>query len=235
MLKKSIHVEVAGSRHREAPFLPEWERYLRFCEDSGATPGTLDIKRNELIWIARLLPATAPQGVDIGQLHELVRQRALMHTGATMGGRMIVTARPWLRFLGWWREPSVVLPFQGHLDGYIKWMRNERGLNPSTVEQWQSKIRQFPQWCEETGRDLKELRPSDIDAYFIQNKARWGRISMKAVAGALRVFLLNRRDDGIKRAEDSSTLFNGMRATGLLNLSIPLQALSSAATMGWTM
>lgn len=189
MSKKSTRVKVASSRHREAPFLPERERYLRSCADSGATPGSLSVKRNELIWIAHLLPATAAQGVDISQLHELVQQRASMHTGVTMGYRMIVAARPWLRFLGWWCEPTVVLPFQGHLDGYIKWMRDERGFSPSTVGQWQGRIRQFLQWCVETNRHLEDLRPDDIDAYFIQNASRWGRISMKVVTGALRIFL----------------------------------------------
>ena len=189
MSKKSTPAKVASSRHYEAPFLSERERYLRSCADSGATPGALAIKQNELIWIARFLPATAPQGVDIGQLHELVRQRASIHRGVTMGERMIVIARPWLRFLGWWSEPTKALPFQVHLDSYIKWMRDERGFSPSTVGQWQGRVTQFLQWCEETDRDLKELRPSDIDAYFIQNAARWGRISMRAISGALRIFL----------------------------------------------
>ncbi|SFB01724.1 Amidase [Collimonas sp. OK607] len=140
MSKKPIPAKVAGSRHREAPFLQERERYLRHCAESGATSGSLSVKRNELIWIACFLPPTAPQGVDINQLHELVQQRAALHTGVTMGYRMIVVARPWLRFLGWWREPIMVLPFQGHLDSYIKWMRDERGFSPSTVDQWQGRI-----------------------------------------------------------------------------------------------
>ena len=106
MSKKSTQARAVGNRNREAPFLPERERYLRHCADSGATPGSLTIKRNELIWIARFLPATAPQGIDIGQLHELVRQRQSVHNGATMGARMIINARPWLRFLGWWQEPT---------------------------------------------------------------------------------------------------------------------------------
>lgn len=189
MSKKPISVTVAGSRHLEAPFLQERERYLRNCADSGATPGALSVKRNELIWIAHFLPATAPQGVDIEQLNELVRHRAALHTGVTMGNRMIVVARPWLRFLGWWREPVVTLAYQCHLDAYIQWMRNERGFSPTTVNQWQGRIRQFLQWCEETDRDLKRLRPGDIDAYFIQNAARWGRISVKTITGALRIFL----------------------------------------------
>lgn len=189
MSKKSLHARVAGSRHREAPYLQERDRYLRHCAESGATPGSLTIKRNELIWIARLLPSTASQGVDIGQMHELVRQRASLHTGTTMGCRMVVAARPWLRFLGWWREPTVILPFQCHLDSYAKWMRDERGFSPSTVEQWRGRIKQFLQWCVETGRRMEDLRPSDIDDYFIQNASRWGRVSMKALIGALRIFL----------------------------------------------
>ncbi len=189
MSKKSTRAGVTSSRHREAPYLQERERYLRYCAESGATTGSLTIKRNELIWIARLLPGTASQGVDINQLRELARQRASFHTGVTMGERMVVAARPWLRFLGWWREPIVALSFQGLLDGYVKWMRDERGFSPSTVGQWQARTKQFLQWCVETDRRLAELRPSDIDAYFIQNASRWGRISMKVVTGALRIFL----------------------------------------------
>lgn len=189
MSKKPTRAEVAVNRHCEAPFAAERERYLRHCADSGATTGSLSVKRNELIWIARLLPTTAAQGVDIMQLHELVGQRATMHAGVTMAYRTVAIARPWLRFLGWWHDPTVVLPFQGHLDGYVKWMRDERGFSPSTVGQWQGRIRQFLQWCVETNRHLEDLRPDDIDAYFIQNASRWGRISMKVVTGALRIFL----------------------------------------------
>ena len=87
MSKKSPHARVAGSRHREAPYLQERDRYLRFCAESGATAGSLTIKRNELIWIARLLPATASQGVDIGQLHELVRQRVGARLNLTSSAR----------------------------------------------------------------------------------------------------------------------------------------------------
>ena len=189
MSKKSTGVKIPASRHLDAPFLQEREKYLCSCAESGATPGSLGIKRRELIWIASLLPSTAPQGVDISQLNELVSQRSTLHTGATMGYRMIVAARPWLRFLGWWREPVVVLPSQSHLDGYVKWMRDERGFSPCTVDQWRGRIKQFLQWCVETDRRLEDLRPGDIDTYFIQNASRWGRVSMKGITVAIRIFL----------------------------------------------
>src|SRR3546814_13288588 len=75
-------------------------------------------------------------------------------------------------------------------------MRDERGLSPSTVGQWEDRTRQFLQWCEGTGRDLKGLQPGDIDSYFIQNEGRWGRISMKTITGALRIFLRYAADQG---------------------------------------
>lgn len=189
MSKKATNTKDASHRHSEAPFLREREQYLRCCADAGAKPGALCIKRNELIWIAHLLPIAAPKGIDISQLHEMVRQRAAFHTGVTMGYRMIAVARPWLRFLGWWREPIVMLPFQDTLDRYVKWMRDERGFSPSTVGQWQCRTRLFLQWCEDTGHDLAALQPGDIDSYLIQNAPRWGRISMKGITGALRIFL----------------------------------------------
>jgi integrase/recombinase XerD len=189
MSKNQGDVDITGHRHREAPFLHERDRYLQHCMDSGGTSGSLVIKRNELIWIAHFLPSTASQGVDLNQLHDLARQRAVMHTGATMAYRMITAARPWLQFLGWWHEPAVILPFQDVLDHYIKWMRDERGFTPSTVEQWQRRVREFLQWCVETDRHLKDLRPDDIDTYFVRNAPRWSRVSMKIVTGALRIFL----------------------------------------------
>lgn len=177
MSKKATNTKDASQRHSEAPFLREREQYLRCCADAGAKPGALCLKRNELIWIAHLLPIAAPKGIDISQLHEMVRKRAAFHTGVTMGYRMIAVARPWLRFLGWWREPIVMLPFQDTLDGYVKWMRDERGFSPSTVGQWQCRTRLFLQWCEDTGHDLGGLQPGDIDSYLIENAPRWGRIS----------------------------------------------------------
>lgn len=181
--------KVVEDRHWAAPFLSERERYLRSCADAGATQGALTVKRNELIWIAHFLPETAPQGVDINQLRELARQRSLVHTGATMADRMIVVARPWLRFLGWWRELDTPSPFEDLLGRYIDWMRNERGFSPTTVGQWKGRVWHFLRWCDETGHCLDKLQPCDVDGYFIRNAGRWGRIAMKANTGALRVFV----------------------------------------------
>lgn len=190
MFQRLLCTDSALRRHRDAPFSDERERYLQHCADLGATRATLRAKSNELLWAARLLYPNAPEGVGMERLQEIVRQRRLVHKGATTGRRLIDIARPWLRFLGWWRAPVVEVPFQGELDRYVNWMRDERGFSTSTVEQWRGRVRMFLQWCAATDRQLCDLLPSDIDQYFVNEGAqRWSRISMSGIASALRVFL----------------------------------------------
>jgi site-specific recombinase XerD len=189
MFQKLFCTEATIRRHREAPFALERERYLQHCSDSGATTASLHVKSNEILWIASLLPDDAAHGVDMSQLQEVVRQRKLVHTGATTGQRVVDIARPWLRFLGWWRMPTAELPFQGQLDRYVNWMCDERGFSPSTVAQWKYRTKIFLQWCADTNRPLGDLTPSDIDCYFVEGATRWCRISAKGIAAGLRVFL----------------------------------------------
>ena len=47
--------------------------------------------------------------------------------------RLIDTARSWLRFLGYFREPVEQIPFQSRLDEYCQWAKHERGLSDETV------------------------------------------------------------------------------------------------------
>lgn len=190
MFQTLLRSRAALRRHREAPFALERERYLQHCADLGATRATLRVKSTELLWAARLLHPNASQGVGMEQLGEMVRARTSVHKGSTTAQRLIDVARPWLRFLGWWRVPVVEIPFQDLLDRYVAWMRDERGFSVSTVEQWQGRVRLFLQWCAATNRQLADLRPSDIDHYFvIEGAQRWCRVSASNVASALRIFL----------------------------------------------
>lgn len=197
MFQKLLSTQAARRRHCDAPFAQERERYLQHCADLGATYATLRLKSTELLWIARLLHPNAPQGVSAEQLQEIVRRRIAVHNGVTTARRVIDIARPWVRFLGWWRAPVVEIPFQNHLDRYVRWMRDERGLSGATVEQWQGRARLFLQWCAATDRQLCKLAPGDIDHYFVIEAAQgWSRVSASNVATALRVFLRHAATQG---------------------------------------
>jgi integrase/recombinase XerD len=190
MFQKLFSTEAARSRHRNAPFAEERERYLQHCADLGGTYGTLRVKSTELLWFARHLDSSAPQGVDLEKLQEIVRVRQVTRRGSTTSRRLTDIARPWLRFLGWWRTPVTALRLQDQLDQFVVWMRDERGFSPLTIEQWQTRARMFLQWCERTDRQLCALRPGDIDHYFLSEGAgRWSRVSVSSIASALRMFL----------------------------------------------
>ena len=155
----------ADRRVQDQPFADERDRYLSHCAAHGARPATLKIKRNELLWIARSLAPGADRGVDMTELMAIALKRQNLHGAATAARRVIDIGRPWLRFLGWWREPDAPLLCRDQLDGYVSWMRDARGFTPSTVEQWGRTTTRFLRWCTQTGRQLGELTAGDIDNY----------------------------------------------------------------------
>lgn len=182
---------LSGHHNDDAPFAEQRSRYLRHCAERGATPFSLRTKRSELLWIAtRLGPDAASEGIDIDALRRIAIERQQAHGAVTAARRVVDIGRPWLRFLGWWREPSAGFGYQNQLDEYVRWMRDERGFTLSTLEQWTRVIGRFLRWCEQTNRQLGALQAADIDAYFVtQATGRWSRVSVANTASALRGFL----------------------------------------------
>ena len=130
-----------------AAFADERDPYLRHCTDHGASPTTLKLKRNELLWISRHLDSHASQGVDMEALLRIAQMRHDLHGATTAAQTVVDIGRPWLRFLGWWQEATVVFPQQSELYRYVSWMLDDRGFTPSTVEQWARIVGRFLRWC----------------------------------------------------------------------------------------
>lgn len=190
MFEKLLSGATALRRHQDGPLAAERERYLQHCADSGATYWSMRIKCNELLWAATLLDSNADHDFNIDKLHALADRRMAFHNAATTRSRFITAVRPWLRFLGWWNESVVLYQFQSQLDQYCLWMDNERGFSASTIASWRSRARDFLIWCNAGNRELKLLRPSDIDAYFIDDVAHhWSRRTVATVATLLKNFL----------------------------------------------
>ena len=190
---------LAAERQRDtAAFADERNRYLRHCSDHGASPTTLKLKRNELLWISQHLDSRASHGVGMEALLPIAQKREKLNGATTAAQRVVDIGRPWLRFLGWWREPAVTFQYQCELDRYVTWMRDERGFTPSTVEQWARIARRFLRWCEQANHELAALQIGDIDEYFaIQGTERWSRVCVANTASALRGFLRHAAMQGI--------------------------------------
>ena len=70
----------ATDRQRDtAAFADKRNRYLRHCADHGASPTTLKLKRNELLWISQYLDPSANQGVGMDVLLQIARKRENLH------------------------------------------------------------------------------------------------------------------------------------------------------------
>lgn len=115
MFQQLFSSESACRRHGDAPFSDERERYLQHCAEQGSTRATLRVKANELLWLAQHLESNASDGVNIEALQDIVRERQSVCQGATTARRLVDIARPWLRFLGWWRAPVAEFRFQNEL------------------------------------------------------------------------------------------------------------------------
>ena len=156
---------VSACRLQNAPFADERNRYLSHCAASGARPAVLKVNRSELRWIACRLGPDADHGVGMAELMPIALERQNLRGAASGVRRVIDIGRPWLRFLGWWREPAILFLYQDHLDRYVAWMRDERGFTPATVEQWSRTTKRFLLWYAGAGRQLGELTAGDIDNY----------------------------------------------------------------------
>jgi site-specific recombinase XerD len=118
--------------------------------------------------------------------------------------------RPWLKFLGWWRDERderESIPSPEPLERYLTWMQHERGLSPATVDVRRQRIASFLRWCGRTGRELATLRPGDLDAYFAAFADQWSRVSVATMARGLRVFLRYAASIGACRQGLSESIF----------------------------
>jgi len=200
--------EAACTRHRRGPLAAERARYLQHCAEQGGTPASLRMRARCLLWVAERIQPDDLGGIDSARLYEIIHEGPSPAKSPTTAATLMNFARPWLKFLAWWRQPKEQIPFEPDLERFVSWMRDERGLTPSTLSQWCSRTATFLRWCASTGRDLAMLRPEDVDAYFINYGAqRWSRVSVGDVASMLRVFLRHAATHGAC----SSTLADSVR------------------------
>src|SRR5450631_3623729 len=190
MFEKILTDPSALLRHRSAPFAEERERYLQHCANFGAAPNSLRGKCAGLLFLATHLGPQAVDGVDMARLQQIAKSKQARIRSSTERS-LVDIGRPWLKYLGWWRQPVIELRAQASVDRYVSWMRDERGLTRQTIDRWQAHVKSFLRWCDSTDRRLYNLQAGDVDAYFIaEGDGRWRRVSVPVVATVLRSFLI---------------------------------------------
>lgn len=195
MFQTLFRQKAALLRHQTGPLALERRKYLEYCAAGGARHDEQRKRAKCLLWIAKRLGQDDCRGVTAERLHKVVYGRPV--PGPAMATVFLEFARPWLKFLGWWRTDKEPVPFSETLEAYLTWMRQERGLSPATIRGRNSCTTEFLRWCGESGRDLASLRPQDLDAYFAACEDRWSRISKASMAARLRAFLRYAASTGV--------------------------------------
>ncbi len=191
-------------RHRIGPLALERERYIHHCGDHGATDREQRKRARCLLWLSKRMAPSDRQGVNAARLRRIVYRRPA--PGPSMAMVFVEFGRPWLKFLGWWREQKDPVPSVHFAQQYVTWMRDERGLSPVTISVRRRRIENFLRWCGKTDRDFSSLRPEDLDAYFATFADQWSRRSAATMAEGLRTFLRYAASNGSCRRGLSETI-----------------------------
>jgi len=187
MFEQLFRRPTAVVRHRKAPLAEERARYLEYLSTQRYSRVTLVNIAERLLKITRVLH---PQpGITQEQINEAAFKQGRPLPGKRSGKRELFksAASRWLRFLGWVkpsREPLAHAPF---IERFAAWMKEERGLSPVTIKVRCWHASKFFVWYEARHRQLKQLKPRDIDAFLQWSGTHgWSRRSISLRAAALR-------------------------------------------------
>ena len=177
-------------RHREALFCEERIAYLQHMRAQGSARHSLRQTAEHLVWLTLRMTPEARTGIDADGLKHLFGEPGAKNSSTPYQQRLLLEARRWFQFLGWWREDIQRVEVDPALVRFVDWMRNERGLSPNTISSWSRWTGHFLRWCQSQALTLKALQPQHIDAYLSTYQARgWNRRSVGFIVAMMRVFL----------------------------------------------
>lgn len=187
-----------AARHSEGPSAPERGRFLIHCANEGMARATLLNLASEMLIIARRINIEGGRLIDAAEVEAAadcwIRYQRRHHqiSGSRFSReRFIGTATAWLRFLGQLQPLNEKpLVYADLIDEFARYMREERGLSPRTIQNRRWHVRAFLNWLSEEAINLAELRLEQIDTFLaLKSKQGWCRVSIAAIVAALRTFL----------------------------------------------
>jgi site-specific recombinase XerD len=197
MLETLRQIPFFLNRYREAPLLEERDMFLRHLEQQGTSRNALLSISNELLHIVRLLRLGRMRDVSLDEIRRAAerfvleeqsnpRARSYGHTA----GFFMYAAKKWLRFHGCLKMPAPPqIPFAENLDQFARYMREEQGLSPYSVNSHCSKTSMFLRWVGDRRRSLATVTVEDVDDFLAHlGRNGWNRKSVSVATQALRAF-----------------------------------------------
>jgi site-specific recombinase XerD len=104
----------------------------------------------------------------------------------------------------------VGVPFLGGAAGFFPYLRDERGLRPTTLHGYLHHLRAFEAYLQRVGiSDLAELTPALLSTFLTERAPRLGALGMRDCSGTLRVFLRYLHRQGVTPSDLSRAVPSG--------------------------
>ncbi len=88
------------------------------------------------------------------------------------------------------KRDHLPFPFVGEAPGFCGYLRQERGISPNTLHNYQYCLRSFETYLKSVGvAKLNELSPPILSAFVTARGQVWGKSAIKGLGSSLRVFL----------------------------------------------
>jgi hypothetical protein len=188
----------ALTRQLSAPLIDERRRYLAHCATQGMSRRTLRIKARLLLSIAEYLELSARPNdtIDLPEIKKAASRWSSHNwpsstsSYAKLSRKYFITqAAGWLSFLNRLQTvPKPVKIYDQILAEFRSFMKEHRGLSPTTVECRCNSVRPFLEQLLDGKRSLETITVSDVDSLLAQkvNKEHYARISIPGYASSLR-------------------------------------------------
>jgi len=182
------------AHHQMAPRFADRERFLEHCASRGYSQRTL----KKIAWI--LLYVVEDISIRKRYVSSEEIRCAAEDWGKTFGRRRkhassskkvyVKYATDWFRFLDCLKQTSSgCKPFTREIAEFGRFMREERGLSPVTVEQRCRRANSFFEALHPRVRSLKKISITDTDTFLAEKgNASCSRKSVSALASDLRSF-----------------------------------------------
>lgn len=184
-------------RHNTAPYLEARISYLLYCKEQGYPRSSL----KKIAWV--LLVFTLSK--DTRKLSKFTREEVELVVDnrvqlyqhnfpkkASISSRILFISivTTWLRFSHNYQEAADEHSiFDGYVEEFALFMRDERGLSPATSSFRCDALRVFFDSVKETKNTLDAISIKDIDNYLAyRGRHGWSRRSLRTLASALRSF-----------------------------------------------
>lgn len=189
----------ALARQHSAPLIEERRRYLSHCQEQGFSKSSLRLTAQLLVATTEHLKLGGGpnaiitlQEVEEAGLRWSQRPSLLPIENPKLSCRRFVhTATGWLAFLGRLEIPSPpVKPHDHMIDDFGEFLRQERGLSPTTVQMRSYTVRAFLDLLGEGEQSFHAITVADVDSLLARmvNEERYARVTVQTCASSLRSF-----------------------------------------------